>query len=109
MFSLATDQAIIKALQIYGMAIVISMIVAVLIKVLVVVSSGTKQLAKPIAATQKTAEPVIAKDIPEEVVAVITAAIATVMGPHRILHIGESKHSWAREGRAAQHSHQPRH
>ena len=109
MFSLATGLATIKALQIYGMAIVISMIVAVLIKILVMVTSGTKPLAKPAGATQKTAEPIIATNIPEEVVAVITAAIATAMGPHRILHIGETKHSWAREGRAAQHSHQPRH
>jgi hypothetical protein len=107
MFSLAT----IKALQIYGIAIVISMAVAVLIKVLVVITSRVKREAKVAVVTQKTAVvPAAAKaGIPDDVVAALSAAIAVIAGPHRILHIGESKRSWANEGRIAQHSHQPRH
>jgi hypothetical protein len=107
MFSLAT----IKALQIYGIAIVISMVVAVLIKVLVVITSRVKRVAKVAVVTQKTAAaPAAAKaGIPDDVVAALSAAIAVIAGPHRILHIGESKRSWAHEGRIAQHSHQPRH
>ncbi len=108
MLSLAT----IKALQIYGIAIVISMVVAVLIKVLVLATSRVKQVAKASETPQKPIVPIAAgtrKAIPDDVVAALSAAIAVVAGPHRILHIGESKRSWANEGRIAQHSHQPRH
>lgn len=107
MLSLAT----IKALQIYGIAIVISMVVAVLIKVLVAMTSRVKRVATVAAVPQKTAAaPTAAKaGIPDDVVAALSAAIAVIAGPHRILHIGESKRSWANEGRIAQHSHQPRH
>jgi len=104
MLSLAT----IKALQIYGIAIVVSMFVAVLIKVLVVLTSRAKPVAKVIVAPQKIAEPVTA-GIPAEVVAAISAAVSIVTGQHHILRIAESKRSWANEGRIAQHSHQPRH
>ena len=105
MFSLA----VIKSLQVYGIAIIVSMGVAVLIKLLVVLTSRAKPLAKVAAAPQKMAEP-IHPDIPAEVVAAIAAAVSVISGPHRILHIGESKRSWANQGRIAQHSsHQPRH
>ncbi|WP_301102838.1 hypothetical protein [Propionivibrio sp.] len=100
MFSLAT----IKAIQIYGIAIAVSMFVAVLIKLLVLVTSRVK----PAVAPQKPIEMATAV-IPDEVIAAISAALAVFNGPHRILHIGESKRSWANEGRIAQHSHQPRH
>ncbi len=105
MLSLAT----IKALQIYGISIVISMLVAVLIKVLVAVTGRVKPVAKVIEPPKKPA-PSIVEGIPEEVIAAISSAIAVVTGrPHRILHISESNRSWTNEGRAAQHSHQPRH
>ncbi|MFZ4534724.1 OadG family protein [Propionivibrio sp.] len=100
--------AAIKALQIYGLAIVISMLVAVLIKVMVVATSRAKPVSKVAAVAQKTAAPVTV-GIPAEVVAAISAAISVITGPHHILHIGESKRNWANEGRIAQHSHQPRH
>ena len=107
MFSLAA----IKALQIYGIAIVISMFVAVLIKVLVVVTSRMERSAKvEVTASQKPAEPVATRgQIPDEVVAAISAAVSIAMGPHRILHIAASGRSWSTEGRSAQHHHQPRH
>ncbi len=104
MFSLAT----MKALQIYGISIVISMIVAVLIKVLVTVTSRVKPTAKAVEAPQMLAQ-ASAEGISGEVIAAISSAITVVTGPHRILHIAESKRSWASQGRAAQHSHQPRH
>ena len=96
MLSLAT----IKALQIYGIAIAVSMFVAVLIKVLVVLTSRSKPIAKVIAAPQKNAEPVTA-GIPAEVLAAISGAVSIVTGQHDILHIAESKHSWANEGHIA--------
>jgi hypothetical protein len=103
MFSLAA----IKALQIYGIAIAVSMVVAVLIKLLVVLTSQVKPAAKATVAVQKPVE-LLMPAIPEEVVAAISVAVSILSGPHRILHIAESKRSWAREGRIAQHSHQPR-
>lgn len=106
MFSLAA----IKALQIYGIAIAISMFVAVLIKVLVVVTSRMEQPAKVAEALQSPTDPrATSAQIPEEVVAAISAAISIVTGPHRILHIAASGRSWSTEGRNAQHHHQPRH
>ena len=108
MFSLA----VIKSLQVYGIAIVVSLVVAVLIKLLVVVTSRVQPVAKKAApvAVDKPVEKLIAPGIPDEVVAAITAAVAVCCGPYRVLHIGESKRSWSSEGRIAQHSsHQPRH
>ena len=105
MFSLAA----IKALQIYGIAIAISMAVAVLIKLLVVLTSQVKPVAKAATAVQAPVGKVIAPGIPDEIVVAITAAVSVFCGPYRVLHIGESKRSWANEGRIAQHSHQPRH
>jgi hypothetical protein len=104
MFSLA----VIKSLQVYGIAIVISLAVAVLIKLLVVLTSRVQPVAKQAAPAPRAQ--VVAPGIPDEVVAAITAAVAVCCGPYRVLHIGESKRSWANEGRIAQHSsHQPRH
>jgi len=107
MFSLA----VIKALQVYGIAIVISLAVAVLIKLLVVLTGRVQPVAKQaVPVAQTPTEKVVAPGIPDEVVAAITAAVAVCCGPYRVLHIGESKRSWASEGRIAQHSsHQPRH
>ena len=85
------------------------MLVAVLIKLMVVLTSRAKPVAKPVTAVHKTAEPVKAAGVPAEVVAAISAAISVVTGPHHVLRIAESKRSWASEGRIAQHSHQPRH
>lgn len=105
MLSLATY----KAIQIYGIAIVISMLVAVLIKVLVVLTSRIKAPAnvaeRPPTAVDHRPEPV---GISEETVAAISAAISVCIGSHRILHIAESNRSWSNEGRAAQHTHRPR-
>ena len=107
MFSLA----VIKSLQVYGIAIVISLAVAVLIKLLVVLTSRVQPVAKQVAAVAPAPDAkVVAPGVPDEVVAAITAAVAVFCGPYRVLHIGESKRSWANEGRIAQHSsHQPRH
>lgn len=107
MFSLAA----IKALQIYGIAIAISMFVAVLIKVLVIVTSRMERSAKRVVLQQPQVvqHSTVSSKIPDEVVAAISAAVSVVTGPHRILHIAASGRSWATEGRSAQHHHQPRH
>ena len=109
MFSLAT----LKALQIYGIAIAISMLVAVLIKVMVLV---TGRLNKPAAPANARPQSPTATDptpphrqaaVPDEVIAAISAALAVMTGPHRILNIAPSQVSWSLQGRSAQHSHQP--
>ncbi len=106
MFSLAT----LKALQVYGISIVISMLVAVLIKILVVATSRVGSTAKTAKVPQlRPAQPPVHAGVPSEVVAAVSAALAVVTGPHRILHIAESKRTWSHQGRIAQHSHQPRH
>ena len=110
MFSVAT----IKALQVYGIAIALSMLIAVLIKVMVMLTGRVnKPAAKtvPAAAAPKAVEkPLVAPGIPGEVIAAISAVVSTLTGPHRVLYIGESSRAWASEGRIAQHSsHQPRH
>ncbi len=110
MFSVAT----IKALQVYGIAIALSLLIAVLIKVMVVltgrVNKPAAKAAPAVAAPKTVAQPLVAPGIPAEVVAAISAAISTLTGPHRVLYIGESSRAWASEGRIAQHtSHQPRH
>ncbi|MBL8399323.1 MAG: hypothetical protein JNL84_14465 [Candidatus Accumulibacter sp.] len=94
--------AILKALQVYGIAIVISVIVAVLIKLLVSIT-GKLEKAKPADIPIGSVCPV-GIGVPDEDVAALSAAIFALIGPHRILHIGQSSHSWASGGRAALHS-----
>jgi hypothetical protein len=72
-------------------------------------SSPPEEKKAPIAA------PVGDQEIPFEHVAVIAAAVASVLGQHRIVHI-EAVHGeeWASEGRQAHHlshspTHQPKH
>ena len=102
--------AVIKTLQVYGIAIVISLIVAVLIKVMVVLTGRVKHHAPqaaaktvsavsvtplPVRKTQSStgASAVSHSGIPGEVIAAISAAISVVMGPHRILHVTEKASS----------------
>ena len=102
--------AVIKALQVYGIAIVISLIVAVLIKVMVVLTGRFKHRAPqagaktvsagsatplPVRKTQSStgASAVSDSGIPGEVIAAISAALSVVMGPHRILHVAEKASS----------------
>jgi hypothetical protein len=42
------------------------------------------------------------------VVAAITAALAVVTGPHRVLRIAESQRNWSNQGRITQHYRLPR-
>ena len=103
------SQAILKALQVYGIAIAISLLVAGLIKLLVFVTARLHRAAPPSKPQAVATIPRPGAPVPQEVVAAISAALAVVTGPHRILHIAESKRSWSQQGRDAQHSHQPKH
>jgi hypothetical protein len=98
--------AIVKSLQVYGIAIVISMIVAVIIKLMVVLMARAEK-SRPVEMPTGTVCP-IGPGVLEEDVAALSAAIFAAMGPHRILHIAPASHGWSSEGRAAQHhSHLP--
>lgn len=94
--------AIVKALQVYGIAIVISALVAVLIKIMVSVT-GRLERNQPADIPTGSVCP-IGIGVPDEDVAALSAAIFAAIGPHRILHIAQSSHSWASGGRAVQHS-----
>lgn len=98
--------AIIKSLQVYGIAAVISALVAVVIKALVAVTGRLDKKAKAPEIPLGTVCPVGA-GVPEEDVAALSAAIFAMIGPHRILHIGQSTHGWAAGARPAQHAHAP--
>ena len=101
--------AIIKSLQVYGIAIVVSLVVAVLIKVLVVVTGRMEKRSVAEEVPTGSVCPVLL-GVPEEDVAALSAAIFAAIGPHRILRISQPSHGWAVGGRAAQHSsHTPGH
>lgn len=96
---------------IYGIVIVISMLVAVVIRgIVLVLSRQAKQEVAKAPAKPAIAQPVIA-GIPQEHLAVITAAVAAMMGAHRIVHIEAASRGfgWTAEARTVHHtSHAPR-
>ncbi|MDS4020811.1 MAG: OadG family protein [Candidatus Competibacter sp.] len=107
-----TLDAIGDMLVIYGIVIVISMLVAVVIRGIVLVLSRqakqeeTKTPAKP----APVAQPALV-GIPQEHLAVITATVAAMMGAHRIVHIEMAGRGfgWTAEARTVHHtSHAPR-
>lgn len=94
--------AALKALQVLGIAIIVSMIVALLIRLLVRLGARADR-TRPAELPTGTVCP-IAGGVPEEDVAALSAAIFTMIGPHHILHIGQSHHTWSSDGRTAHHS-----
>ena len=97
---------------IYGIVIVISMLVAVVIRGIVWMLSRQAAQAEAKASAKPTpvAQPAVA-GIPQEHLAVITAAVAAMMGAHRIVHIAtpDRGYSWTAEARTVHHtSHAPR-
>ncbi len=97
---------------IYGIVIVISMLVAVVIRGIVwVLSRQAKE--EPVKAPVKpapVAQPALA-GIPQEHIAVIAATVAAMMGAHRIVRIEMASRGfgWTAEARTTHHtSHAPR-
>ena len=102
---------LLKSIHVFGIVIVISMLVAVIIKLLVMATGRiSKSKPSPKPETLPTSPPSVqvAEGIPSEVVAAITAALAVVTGPHRVLRIAESQRSWSSQARISQHAHLPR-
>lgn len=103
-------------LFVYGLAIVIAMGAALLIKLIVgalALSERRAQAPAPAAPVPAppAAAPVVEGGIPAHHLVAIAAAAHAMVGAHRILHIGaaNSGRSWSTEARLAQHSHTPSH
>lgn len=100
---------------IYGIVIVVSMLVAAVIRgIVIVLSRQATQVETKAPAKSKpmpaAAQPAIT-GIPQEHLAVITAAVAAMMGAHRIVHIEMASRGfgWTAEARTVHHtSHAPR-
>ncbi|CDI04462.1 putative sodium ion-translocating decarboxylase related protein [Candidatus Competibacter denitrificans Run_A_D11] len=98
---------------IYGIVIVISMLVATIIRGIVIVLSrraGEAEAKAPAKPATVGARPAVV-GIPQEHIAAISAAVAMMMGAHRIVRIEMAHHGfgWTSEARAAHHtSHLPR-
>jgi lysylphosphatidylglycerol synthetase-like protein (DUF2156 family) len=96
----------VTTLWMYGLAIVVSMGVAVIIK-LIVVALGALEKKPAVAPAAATPQPAVAavEGVPAGHVAAIAAAIYAVIGQHRILHIHDAhRHDgWTAEGRLAHH------
>ncbi|MBE2293839.1 MAG: hypothetical protein IAF00_02770 [Phycisphaerales bacterium] len=107
-----TMDAIGDILVIYGIVIVVSMLVAVVIRAIVWVLSRNpaQSEAKAPAKPAPAAVPVLAGGVPQEHLVVITAAIAAMLGAHRIVRIDTPGrgYGWTSEARSAHHtSHTP--
>lgn len=108
---------LIKTLSIYGLAIVVSLSIAVLIKAVVVALGRLEPKQAPSlrdAVAQPTLPPTLG--VPAEHVAVIAAAVHAVATGRRIVHIEPVRHhdGWLAEGRHAHHAshdfgHRPKH
>ncbi|GAB6051685.1 hypothetical protein JCM17960_05050 [Magnetospira thiophila] len=88
-----------KSLWMYGLAIIISMIVAVLVKGIVVLLSRTAKRAPVVRAAAPA--PRVADGVPAAHVAAIAAAVYSMLGSHRIVHIGDAPRggTWSAEGK----------
>ncbi len=90
-------ESILLSITIYGMAIVISFLVAALIRGIVVALPLLRR--REAALEQPSVEPAAA--VPPEHVAAIAAAVAAVVGPRHIIHIEDRGRAaaWTAEGR----------
>jgi len=88
---------ILLSITIYGMAIVISFLVAALIKGIVV----ALPLVRRHDGTRGRPQPLPSAVVPGEHVAAISAAVAAVVGPSHIIHIEDRGRAavWTAEGR----------
>lgn len=98
------SEVIIRTLWIYGLTIVVSLAVAVVIKVIVVALNRLER--KPLVPAQPLAVPPAPLSVEADHIAVIAAAVHAITGAHRIVHIEAAPHQsgWAAEGRQAHHA-----
>ncbi|QQS54869.1 MAG: OadG family protein [Candidatus Competibacteraceae bacterium] len=106
-----TMDAIGDIFVIYGIVIVVSMLVAVVIRGIVwaLSRSSTQEASKAPAKPAPALQPAV-EGVPREHLAVITATIAAMLGAHRIVRIETPGrgYSWTAEARTVHHtSHTP--
>lgn len=95
---------------VYGLAIVVAMGAALLIKLIVGALAWNENRAATVpaapAAAPPPAPPVAAGAIPAHHLVAIAAAAHALVGAHRIVHIGHAAagRTWLAEGRQAQHN-----
>ena len=91
------------SIQVYGLAILISFLVAVMIRIVVKTLSTMKK--KPAAPAVEPAVPVAVDDTKDHIAA-IAAAVYAMSGVHRIVHIEPTRRGavWTAEGRLAHHA-----
>ncbi len=97
----------VKTLGIYLATLVVSLVVALVIKGIVVILGRLERdgsVRAPAPAPAKA--PVAADAIPAEHVAAIADAVSAVIGDHHIVHIEDTHHGsgWRAEGRQAHHA-----
>ncbi len=104
-----------KTLWIYGLAIVVSLLIAVVIKLIVVLLGRGEQRTASVPLPPAVA-PAPASGIPPEHLVVIAAAASAMFGEQRIVHIEDTRRrpGWAADGRQAHHAshgveHHPKH
>ncbi len=111
-----TLDAIGDMIMIYLIVIVVSMLVAAVIRGIVIVLSrqaeqaAAKAPAKSITPVARPVAPAVS-GVPQEHLAAIAAAVSAMMGAHRIIHIDapDRGFGWTAEARSSHHtSHAPR-
>jgi hypothetical protein len=90
-----------RSFAFYGLAIVISLLVAVLIRGIVAVLALTRKEVD----TPAPAVAVTPSTVPGDDIAAIAAAVYAVLGAHRIVHIERGRRGlvWTAEGRVSHH------
>ena len=98
------SEIITKTLWIYGLTIIVSLAVAVIIKAIVVTLNMLER--KPAEPAQPIAVPPAPFAAEADHIAVIAAAVHAMTGAHRIVHIETGPHQsgWAAGGRQAHHA-----
>ena len=97
---------VLKTLWMYGLAAVVSMLIAAIIKAIVLLLGRYGRSVEPAATRQPIAVTATsASDAPAEHVAVIGAAVFAALGEHRVVYIeAEPRGDWAADGRHAHHT-----
>jgi hypothetical protein len=94
------------SLKMYGLVIIISMLVAALIRgIVITLSKLQKKQAAPAARAPAAATPAVAPDPAQHDIAVIAAALYAMVGAHRIVRVQDRRGAgWTAEGRFAHHT-----